>query len=308
VEPPTPGGAVVTASHIAPASKREVVPLDLKGAAAAGWQGADLFGLKAGPAEVDLRLEKGILAMQPLEMSLSGGKLKLAPRVLLDNQPATVVLPAGPMIENVELSQDLCDTWLRYIAPILSEATRVEGRFSVDLNESHLAVNAPAAGDLSGRLRIDAAQVLPGPLFVELADYLGEIESAVTRSAPSDLLGLDKPLVRIDRQTVNFKLQEGRLYSSPLEFNVRNVRVRTRGSVGVDQTLDLVAEIFFPAEWARRLSFLARLEGKALEIPIRGTLRHPKLDGSGIGRFWEQFGQDALNNLLNGVVPRRPDH
>jgi hypothetical protein len=306
-EPSPEGGAVVPASHVVPAERSVLGPPELNGAAGAGWQGADLFGLKAGPAEIDLRLAKGILAMQPLEMTLSGGKVKLAPRVLLDNQPAMVILPKGPMIENVELSQDLCDTWLRYVAPILSDAARVEGRFSVDLDESHLALNAPAAGDLSGRLLIDTAQVLPGPLFAELADYLSEIESAVTRSAPGDLLGRDKPLVRIDRQTVSFKLREGRLYSSPLEFNVRNVRVRTRGSVGVDQSLDLVAEIFLPAEWVRRVSFLARLEGKALEIPIRGTLRHPKLDGSGIGRFWEQFGQDALNNLLNGVVPRRPD-
>jgi hypothetical protein len=306
-EPPTGNTAVVPAAHVIPAIRTAIVPLDLRGAAGAGWQEADLFGLKAGPVEIDLRLARGILSMQPLEMTLSGGKVKLAPRFLLDNRPVTVVLPKGPMIENVELSQDLCDTWLRYVAPILSEAARVEGRFSVDLEESRLAMNAPASGNLSGQLRIDTAQVLPGPLFAELAAYLGEIESAVTRSAPSDLLGRDKPLVRIDRQTVNFKLQEGRLYSSPLEFNVRNVRVRTRGSVGGDQSLDLVAEIFLPAEWIRRLSFLARLEGKALEIPIRGTLRHPKLDGSGIGRFWEQFGQDALNNLLNGVVPRRLD-
>lgn len=306
-EAPTGNTTVVPAAHVAPALRAAPVPLDLNGAAGAGWQGADLFGLTAGPAEVDLRLARGILAMQPLEMTLSGGTVKLAPRILLDNQPVMVVLPKGPMIENVELSQDLCDTWLRYVAPILSEAARVEGRFSIDLDESHLAINSPASGNLSGRLRIDTAQVLPGPLFAELAEYLGKIESAVTRSAPSDLLGRDKPLVRIDKQTVSFKLQEGRLYSSPLEFNVRNVRVRTRGSVGIDQSLDLVAEIFLPAEWVRRLSFLARLEGKALEIPIRGTLRHPKLDGSGIGRFWEQFGQDALNNLLNGVVPRRPD-
>lgn len=295
------------AAHEAAAATNPLVPLDLKGETRGGWQKADLFGLQAGPAVIDLRLAKGVVAMQPLEMTLSGGKLRLNPQLLLNASPATLVMPAGIVVQDVELSQDVCDTWLKFVAPILSEATRVEGRFSLDLSEARLPLNDPGSGALSGRIHIANAQVLPGPLFAELSEVIGQIEAAVRIGSQGSLLGLDKPLVQIDKQQVNFKLQDRRLYSSPLAFNVRNIPVRTRGSVGVDQSLDMVAEITLPAEWVRRVKFLASLEGKALEIPIRGTLRHPKVDASGIGRFWEQFGQDALDSLLNGGLQKLID-
>src|SRR6185369_13476669 len=161
------------------------------------------------------------------EVTLSGGKLRLSPQLLLNAHPATLVIPAGRVVEDVELSQDLCDTWLKYIAPILSEATRVEGRFSLDLAETRLPLTDPASGDLNGQIHIATAQVLPGPLFAELGALLEQIESSVRLGASSDRLGLDKPLVRIDKQQISFKLQDRRLYSSPLAFNVRNIPVRT---------------------------------------------------------------------------------
>lgn len=282
-----------------------LVPLELKGEAAAGWQKGDLFGLQAGAGVIDVRLAQGILAMQPLEMPLSGGQLRLAPRVLLTGQPVRVVLPAGPLVRDVQLSQEVCDAWLKYSAPILSEATRVEGKFSVDLNEATLPLSDPASGNLSGRLDIESAQVMPGPLFNEIGEFVAQIEQVARLGQPGSLLGLDKPLARIDKQKVEFKLQDRRLYSSPMTFSIRNIAVRTRGSVGVDdESLDMIAEIALPTEWTRRVSFLARMQGKPLEIPIRGTLRNPKLDGSGIGRAWEQFGIDALDGLLNGGLQK----
>jgi hypothetical protein len=281
------------------ATAQPLVPLELGGRFAAGWQHGDLFGLQAGPGTIDLRLSDGVLAMQPLDLALSGGELKLAPRLLLTGRPATLVIPAGPLVRNVELSQDVCDSWLKFIAPILSEATRVEGRFSVDMHETRLPLSDPAVGQFGGRLEIATAQVLPGPLFAEIGAIIGQLESAV-RLGGGDLLGLQQPLVKIENQRVEFRMQDRRIHSTPLEFNVRNVVVRTRGSVGVDQTLDLVAEIILPAEWVRRVPFLARLQGKPLEVPIRGTLHRPRLDGKSIGNAWQQFGLDALDSLLNG--------
>jgi hypothetical protein len=303
----TEQGGVRPAAHETTPSTRPLVPLELNGAAQAGWLKAELFGLQAGPGAIDLRLAQGIVAMQPLDLALSGGKLHLSPQLLLNGNPATLVMPAGLVIQNVELSQDVCDTWLRFIAPILSEATRVEGRFSLDLAETRLPLNDPATGALSGQIHIASAQVLPGPMFAEIAAVIGQIESAVRLGGSGDLLGRDKPLVRIDNQQVTFKLQDRRLYSSPLAFNVRNIPVRTRGSVGVDQTLDMVAEITLPVEWVRRAKVLSKLEGKAMEVPIRGTLRHPKVDASGIGQFWKQFGADTLDSLLNGGLQKLID-
>jgi len=288
----------------ASAEDEAIVSHDLKGAASAGWESGNLFGLSAGPGELQFQLADSVLAMQPLSLALSGGKLHLAPEVHLTGRPAMLSLPKGPVLENVALTQEVCDGWLKFIAPALAEATRAEGRFSLALEETQLPLTDLSSGSMAGQLQIDSAQVLPGPMFGEIAAFLGQIEATVGRGA-GGLLSPDQPLMIVDRQTVNFQMRDGRLYHSPMTFNVKGVPVRTRGSVGADQSLDLLAEIMFPAPWARRVPLIAHLDGKVFEVPIRGTLRHPRIDGQAIGKAWEQFGLDVLDNLLNGgLIPR----
>ncbi|MFN0052398.1 MAG: hypothetical protein ACKV0T_09405 [Planctomycetales bacterium] len=286
-------------------ARAPLVPLELRGEAGAGWHQGNLYGLEVGPANFDWRLDQGVLAMAPAEIPLSGGRLRLAPRVQLSQRPATLILPAGNVIDDVQLSQELCQSWLRFVAPILSEATRVEGRFSLDLEESALPLPDPASGQFGGRLHIPAAQVLPGPLFDDVGQIIATVESAVLLGGTlTNLTGLDKPLVLLEDQRVEFTLRDRRWHHTPLEFRVRNVVVRTSGSVGVDESLELVAEIVFPSEWARRVGFLSRLEGEPLQIPIGGTLRQPQVDASGIRQSFEQLGTDALDGLLQGGLRR----
>ncbi|MGQ0634706.1 MAG: hypothetical protein ACT4QC_08850 [Planctomycetaceae bacterium] len=292
-------GAGGPAQVVAQAAARPLVPAELTAQAGLGWRQGNLFGLAAGPADIEWRLADQVLAMRPLEMTLSGGKLHLAPRVELSDQPATIVIPAGRLVENVQLSQELCDAWLKFVAPVFADATRVEGTFSVDLKQSRLPVGEPETGDLGGRLSIHAAQALPGALFGRIAEIIAQVQSSVGLN-PHDLIGLERPLVRIDDQQIDFALRGGRIHNSPLAFQMRNIPVRTRGSVGLDQTLDLVAEIEFPAEWAQRAPLLARLTGRPLEIAIGGTLRDPDVDASGIGRLAEDIGGSLLDGLLNG--------
>lgn len=283
----------------APIEERPLVPPELAATAGAGWKGANVFGLPAGPAEVDLTLAQGVVAPRPVEIELGGGKVRLRPRVLLTGRPALLVIPEGRMISGVELTDQFCDGWLKFIAPILSQATRCSGRFSLDLDESQLPLINPAAGNLTGRLQIDRGEVLPGPLFDEINGLIGRIISGVGVDAPQDLLGLDRPLVQFKRQEVEFELHEGRVHHEAVESQARGIVIRTRGSVGLDQTLDLVAAISLSDDVLSRARLLGPLKGQTLEIPISGTLRRPRLDRRAIGRLAEQLGQSTLDTLLN---------
>jgi hypothetical protein len=262
---------------------------------ATGWSGANLFGLPVGPGEFEVTLAQGILASRPLAVPFGSGTLRLAPRVLLDGRPAHLALPAGPVLEKVELTDQFCDDWLKFIAPLLSQATRCSGQFSLDLDESLLPLTDPGSGSLAGRLHIERGQVLPGPLLDEINNLIGKIAVG----APQELLGLDKPLVQFAQQTVAFELHEGRIYHEAVESTARGIIVRTHGSVGLDQSLEMVATITLSEELAGRSRFLSRLQGRALEIPIAGTLRRPKLDARAMGKLAEQLGQNALDQLLN---------
>jgi hypothetical protein len=79
--------------------------------------------------------------------------------------------------------------------------------------------------------------------------------------------------------------------------------IRTHGSVGLDQTLDLVAEIALTDEILSRVRFLGNLQGRTLEIPIQGTLPRPRLARGGVGRLAEQLGQSILDRIFNQRNP-----
>lgn len=277
-----------------------LVPLEMKGKAGAGWDGGDLFGLQAGSADMNLALNDAIVTLHPLEVAVSGGKMHLAGQMLLKGGPPTIVVPAGPVFENVELTNEVCDTWLKYIAPVLSQATRADGRFSLALDESRFPVADLGSGAMSGRLSIAKGQVVPGPLLIEINTIIANIMSSINGNLPRDIIGVEKPLVVIAGQEIDFKLQDRRIYQTPMEFNVRNILVRTQGSVGLDQTLDLVAEIRFSDEVLSRAKFLSQFRDRPLAIPIRGTLKHPKVDPQAMA----QFGQGTIGGIITQGIQK----
>jgi hypothetical protein len=284
------------------AAARPIVPLELSAKGGVSWQQGDLFGIVGGAGDIDLTLAQGIVSMRPLDMAVSGGRFKLAPRLILTGRPALVEIPAGPVIQNVVLTDELCDSWLKYVAPIVAHATRTEGRVSLALDETRLPLMNPASADVSGRLSIEGL-VLPGPLFDEVSRFVGGIASGIDGGPLRDWLAVDRPLVQIARQEVEFKVHDRRIYHGAMDFVARGIVIRTHGSVGLDQSLDLVAEITLSNEILSRARFLGSLQGRPLEIPIQGTLRKPRLAKGGIGRLAEQLGQTILDGILNSRGP-----
>ncbi len=114
----------------------------------------------------------------------------------------------------------------------------------------------------------------------------------------------------MSEQHVPFKLDRGRVYHEGMSFTVSNVSVKTSGSVGIDNTLNLIAEIPFKNEWIGNSKPLSGLKGKSIQIPIVGTTSHPQIDPSVFSRLAQQIGgsaidgllQDKLGDGLNGVI------
>ncbi|HEY2251036.1 MAG TPA: hypothetical protein VGH74_08240 [Planctomycetaceae bacterium] len=284
------------------APTRPIVPLELAANGGLSWQRGDLFGVTAGPGNIDLTLAQGIVSMHPLDMAVSGGRLKLAPRLVLTGHPAMVESPAGVVIDGVVLTQELCDSWLKYIAPIVANATRTEGQISLALGETRLPLTNLAGGEVTGHVLI-AGHVLPGPLFDEVNRFIGGIVSGIDGGPLRDWLGVDRPLVEIGRQEVAFELRDRRIYHSDMEFIARGIMIRTRGSVGLDQSLDVIATIVLSDEVLSRLRFLGKLQGRPLEIPIQGTLQKPQLARGAVGGLVEQLGQTILDRIFEQLNP-----
>jgi len=275
----------------------------LAGEADLAWEGAEVYALPIGKGQLAGKLAGGIVDFIPLDVQVSEGRFKLAPQIRLSPEPAELRLAKGPMVEQVRITPEICAKALKFIAPILAEVTRTEGRFSVDLAGGIVPLAAPAKADISGQLLIHSVAVKPGPIADEFLGLGRQIENLVLRREPSPN---DGALLTIENQNVDFRMVEGRVYHQGLKFMAGIVPVTTRGSVGLDESLALVAEVTL-GSWIPDGSPFAGLKGQTLEVHVGGTLRRPLTDGKALERLGAQLIGKAVPGLLLDRLNKRLD-
>ena len=188
---------------------------------------------------------------------------------------------------------------LAYIAPVLADATRTSGRFSLDLAGARLPVGDPAGGSLSGTLAMHEVVVGPGPLVTNLF-----------QSLPGNLP--PPPSIRVaDESHVRFELADRRVRHEGLEFGVplpgqgRRLDVQSSGSVGLDdQSLEAKLVLPIPADLRQDRPLLAALAGKTISVGVAGKLGEPQVvfDGS-IRQVAGDVARELLERVRGGGVP-----
>jgi hypothetical protein len=276
---------------------------NVTGKAGIGWTEMNLYGLLAGEGEIEAQLGDGqVRTTKPIDFTISEGRLTAAPVVRLSPAPAELTMPAGTVLTNVRLSPELCSAGMRFVAPLLANATVAEGRFSVALDGARIPVADPAAGQFSGRMAIDG-QIRPGPVAQEFVGLIKEIVTLVQSGRVPNLRALDGALMSVDNSNVEFELVNRRIYHRNLTIIIGTTPITTKGSVGFDESLKLLAEVPINARLLGADLSLGAFEGQKLQIPISGTLSKPKLDRSALRdiprQLLENTARDVLTNGLN---------
>jgi hypothetical protein len=189
---------------------------------------------------------------------------------------------------------------LAYIAPVLADATRTAGRFSLRLDGARLPVGQPAAGTLSGELAMHEVVLGPGPMV------LRTFQSLPIRLPPP-------PNVLIaDESRVQFHLADRRVWHRGLEFGIplakpgQRLDVESSGSVGLDdRSLDVMLQLPFPADLPEDRPVLAALAGKEVSLGIGGELGEPKVKFNGsIGAVAGDVAAELIDRLRASRQPR----
>ncbi len=276
-------------------------------AAEAGWSSAGVFGLPLGGGRLQAALRDGQMQIAPLDVAVGQGRFTAAPRVLLTPGAEQIVLPTGPLVTNVDISQEVSETMLKYVAPILAGATRAEGQFSIDLDQAEIPLAQPAAARVQGRLTAHRLNVSPGPMVQQLATLVDQIESLTKRkqflqaaTAPKT-----KVFLTMNPQPVDFQLVNGRVYHRNLEFLVDDVPVRSYGSVGFDQSLALVLEVPIQDKWIESEPALRGFAGKSLQLPMQGTFQKPRIDQRAVADLSKQLLQGAATQAIGDELNRQ---
>jgi hypothetical protein len=185
------------------------------------------------------------------------------------------------LLNEAELTPELCNDLLKFIAPVLSQSTRTSGRVSLELDEFSWPLGKPELANVKGRLTLHSVETGPGELVKLLAEVV-ELKSipAALQIAKDDV--------------VTFSMHDGRVYHENLAFSLAAIQdapsIRSHGSVGLDETLDWFLEFSglgnaLPADSAVR-SLLSQLN-----LHFVGTLSSPKLAAPSLKAIAERIQQ-----------------
>lgn len=283
---PSTSGNRIPPKNAAP----DLTPLRITGGLS--WQSGRLWGLTLGDGSLQAELRNGIVVTEPILCALNAGKLNVMPQYdLIRNR---LQLATGSRVENVNLTPDLCREWLGYVAPVMAEATNVNGMISARVEKFDYDLNTVENSTIVGMITIHNAQASPGSSLQSLLEILDVVRLAGNPGRGSMTHSLVMPA-----QDIPFQLKRGAVHHQGLMMDLAGYRAQSQGSVGLNRELQLALEI--PLEKSASVN-----SPRTIRVPIGGTIDRPLPDtsalvqGLGAQALQKQFG-DRLNlDKLNG--------
>ena len=142
----------------------------------------------------------------------------------------------------------------------------------------------PKQSVVAGKLLVHKAVVSPNQLIGTLA---------IIQRIPT--------LVRLEPEsTIPFEVLRGRVYHRDVDLIfARDVHVQTAGSVGFDNSLDVLVQAPIPSRLLGDRPLGATLSRQKIDIRIAGTLDAPKIDREEVRRSIAKFTSNPLNDFLD---------
>jgi translocation and assembly module TamB len=268
----------------------------LQAATRLGWEQARVVGINIGAADVPVSVNSGQLA-STAEIPVSGGVVRWDVASDLTSQEMLVYQKPMVVLENVAITPEMCQSWLKYVAPLIAEATSVEGRLSLKLDQATLNPTNPRNQTVVGQLLIHKAEIGPGPLSNQIISVVQQI-NAIRKQDFTQSVSTQKVWVQMPEQKINFEMHNGQVAHRNLNFHVGDVTISSSGTVDIDGRMEMVAAMPIPDSWVQKSPLLVGMQGQTLQFPVRGTLTSPQLDMQSIKQFGRQQVQQAASGMI----------
>lgn len=293
--------------HPTPSNGKDVTAEDIgfRCETQATWNSISAFGLDSPEGLLEVRYQDGEVSFSPRNVPVGQGRLASLPSVQLAAVPAFARTDTGVILENVALSEEIVRSWLKFVSPIMANGTAVNGRFTLEANRGQLPFTNLHEAEVEGRLLIHEATVAPGPLMQDVIDMVNQLQAIVVRRPKN--IPRDRALLQIEDQAISYRLSRGRVHHEEIRFRVGGITLTSSGSVGLDETVDLVVQIPLPESWLTKSPLLQSLQGEAVPLVITGTLSRPAVDGRVLGDFGKRIGAKAAGGLLLRILEKAGD-
>lgn len=258
--------------------------------------GADLikaFGLEVRFLEVPARIENGS-GSAVVTANLNQGMLTVQPIVdLLSNPPVLSIPENSRVLERMQVTPEMANELLAHIHPIFKGATVASGTIDLDLDYLSWPLPGEGAGDpeFAGGMYFHDVKLDTSPLIYTTLTALNVKERGMN----------------LDERSVEFVLRNGRIECSPLKTNLGDTHILIGGSLGLDQTLDYLAQVPVTQHIVGKDLF-EYLEGTTIRVPITGTLSKPEVSAktvqATINDLAKQAGQKKLEEAAGNLLKK----
>ena len=109
-------------------------------------------------------------------------------------------------------------------------------------------------------------------------------------------------------QEIEWSLRDGRVRHEGLRLQVGQLELTSSGSVGLDQSLDVVLGFKIPDSWLTGYPLLASLRGQTLFVPLEGSLEEMDLKTGVLVRVNEQLLRQTTSELFRQGLKRLFDN
>jgi translocation and assembly module TamB len=269
-----------------------------------GWEQARVIGIELGKADVPVDIQAGQLT-SAAEIPVSGGMLRWD--ITSDLTRDLLVIEQKPMtvLENVAITREMCSGWLKYVAPLMAEATSIDGRLSLGLSRAQLTPTNLAQQTVEGQLVMHNAEVGPGPLSSEIMGIIKQIDAIRKPELTQSVSAQNKVWLHLPEQRIDFAMLEGRVHHKNVRVDIGDATITTAGSVDVAGQLQLVASMPIPDKWTEKGPVMAALRGQVLQFPVRGSISRPQVDSTALAQFGRQAAESAIQNAAQNAIQKQ---
>ncbi len=272
-----------------------------------GWEGAAVAGVHFGETTVPVRMTETSVTVAPAAMvPVEQGAIHVGGQVHYRPGPLWLQARPGSIADSVRLTPEMTNRWLKFIAPLAADATRIDGTFSATIEEAIVVFDRPELSRVRGRLELEGVEMAAGPLTDRIIAGVQQLQAFQSLPGFNPQQNGTRKLVSLPPQSVEFSLADNVVHHQRLKMEIDRAEVITSGSVSLDGGLNLFAQVPLDRRWlGSDLQFLA---GESVTLPISGTFDRPTLDRSGVRDIARQVGtqavQDASENFLQDQLDR----
>ncbi len=268
-----------------------------------GWEAGEVAGVSFGPASIPVRLTETSVQISPSRIPVGQGNLNLAGQVHYRPGPLWIQVDRGVVAESIQLTPEMTDRWLKYLAPLAANSANISGTIGAEIDDAVIVFDQPDQSRVTGRLNIAGIQMTAGPMANQIIGGIGQLKSLATLLTAQPTQTPTTTLISMPVQTVDFAVNEGVVSHDRLFFDIDRAQVVTSGRVSMDGRLDMVAQVKLDERWLG--SNLQGLAGQPVTLPINGTLSRPSLDSSGVREVVKLLSGQAVQSTAENYLQKQ---